>query len=140
MKDPSEDILEKVKEKIRSKENIFDLLDSILNDVIQYCNATTGNISLREPIENVLIIISAVGLDKEKKLAARLPVGLGITGIAAKTKKTIYIPDVTKDRRYVKLIDNIYSELSIPLISQNEILGVLNIELVKKFCFNSIHI
>jgi diguanylate cyclase (GGDEF)-like protein len=56
----------------------------------------------------------------------RLPVGVGLTGTAAKEKRPIYAPDVTKDERYVPSSKNTRSELAIPLMARDEIVGVLD--------------
>ena len=64
----------------------------------------------------------------KKKIAAKFPFAVGITGAAAASLKTIYAPDVSKEKRYVKLIDSVASELAVPMISDNEAIGILNLE------------
>lgn len=56
----------------------------------------------------------------------RLPIGTGIIGIAAKKKRPICVPDVTKDARYINSIAKTKSELAIPLIVNGEVAGVLD--------------
>jgi sigma-B regulation protein RsbU (phosphoserine phosphatase) len=57
-----------------------------------------------------------------------VPVGNGITGWAASHKRPLRIKDVTTDPRYIQVSSNTRSELAIPLIYRNELLGVLNVE------------
>src|SRR5579885_3391721 len=46
----------------------------------------------------------------------RLPVGAGLTGAAAHSKRPIYAPDVTKDARYISSALSTRSELAVPLM------------------------
>jgi transcriptional regulator with GAF, ATPase, and Fis domain len=108
--------------------NIFDSLDPILEEILKLFNASTGSISLADHNEKTLIIYSARGIDKEKKIAAKLPFTIGITGAAVTSQKTIYVKDVNQDKRYVKLIDTVISELAIPILFEKQVIGVLNIE------------
>lgn len=56
----------------------------------------------------------------------RLPIGQGITGIAAQKKRPIYVSDVSKDARYVDFVKSTRSELAIPLMVRDEVVGVLD--------------
>jgi len=58
--------------------------------------------------------------------AVRLPLGQGITGTAALKKRPIYVPDVSKDARYVPFVKSTKSELAIPLMVRDEVVGVLD--------------
>lgn len=52
----------------------------------------------------------------------------GIVGLAATEKKTILIDDVTKESRYVVDDEQRVSELAVPLIAGNEVIGVIDSE------------
>jgi len=56
----------------------------------------------------------------------RLPLDQGITGAAACQKRPIYAPDVSKDAKYVSTAHSTRSELAIPLMVQDEVVGVLD--------------
>ncbi len=56
----------------------------------------------------------------------RLPLGRGITGVAAQKKRPIYAPDVSQDLRYVSSAKSTRSELAIPLMVRDEVVGVLD--------------
>ncbi len=58
----------------------------------------------------------------------RVPVGEGLIGAAAKERRTIVVDDVSKDPRYINVLPTTRSELAVPLISQERVLGVLDIE------------
>ncbi len=62
--------------------------------------------------------------------------GPGLTVAAARLGKTIYCPDVRKDKRYVAGSPATRSELAIPLIAGGEVTGVLNVESPNLDAFN----
>jgi diguanylate cyclase (GGDEF)-like protein len=58
----------------------------------------------------------------------RLAYGRGITWHAAIAREMVYVPDVTKDPRYIPAIGNGASELAVPLIYADKVIGVLDVE------------
>jgi diguanylate cyclase (GGDEF)-like protein len=56
----------------------------------------------------------------------RLPIGTGITGAAAHQKRPIYAADVTKDARYILSAKNTRSEVAVPLMVRDHVVGVLD--------------
>jgi len=52
----------------------------------------------------------------------------GITVKAANTRKPVLVPDVTKDKDYVEGVPGIRSELAVPVVAEDKILGVLDVE------------
>jgi len=72
------------------------------------------------------------GLDPEQIGVARLPLGVGITGIAAQTHKPQTSLDVTADERFhwITGVDEpkFKSMCSVPLIWNDQVVGVLNVQ------------
>lgn len=68
--------------------------------------------------------------DKDKKEIAlrNIKMGKGITGHVLKTGKTIRLNDVNKDERYIAMQNDIQSEICVPIITENKVIGVLNVE------------
>ncbi len=66
----------------------------------------------------------------DKKLPADFAVaeGCGLVGAAIKSQKTVYSPDVLLEPDYVMGVDDVKSEVCIPLIAGDKILGVLDVE------------
>jgi phosphoserine phosphatase RsbU/P len=58
----------------------------------------------------------------------RIPMGQGITGTAAATAHPVRVGDTTTDPRYINAIDNVRSELAVPLMLQGKVLGVLDVQ------------
>ncbi|HEY1676239.1 MAG TPA: GAF domain-containing protein [Candidatus Sulfotelmatobacter sp.] len=59
---------------------------------------------------------------------ARIKVGEGVTGLAAQSRQPILINDVRTDPRYIEAVPNVCSELAIPLITKNRVIGVIDLE------------
>lgn len=58
----------------------------------------------------------------------RLKLGEGFLGYVAQTGKTIISPDVSKDERYFPARKNTRSEMVAPIISNEEVIGVFDLE------------
>lgn len=75
-----------------------------------------------------LSIRFAIGYGLEVLETTRIPVGQGITGIAAATRQPILVPDVRQDSRYINLIGQVRSELAVPLLFKNQVIAVVDIQ------------
>jgi sigma-B regulation protein RsbU (phosphoserine phosphatase) len=69
-----------------------------------------------------------IGYPPELAERARIKVGEGVTGLAAQTRKAILIDDVTEDSRYIAAVPSVRSELALPLITKNRVIGVIDLE------------
>ncbi len=67
----------------------------------------------------------------QKPLPLKLPIDGSKKGITVKSailRKPILVPDVERNKNYVRTIPGIRSELAVPIILKKEVLGVLNAE------------
>jgi phosphoserine phosphatase RsbU/P len=58
----------------------------------------------------------------------RLKVGEGVTGRAAQLRQAILVDDVTEDPTYIAAVPNVRSELAVPLVTKNRVIGVIDLE------------
>jgi L-methionine (R)-S-oxide reductase len=58
----------------------------------------------------------------------RIPMRAGICGLAARERRTIVLPDVRQDPRYIACSPTVRSELVVPLLDGERILGVLDLD------------
>ena len=79
------------------------------------------------------------GYPKEVAERARVKVGRGVTGRAAQLRQTILVDDVTKETDYIDAVPNVRSELAIPLIVKNRVIGVIDIEAQQPGYFTEEH-
>jgi sigma-B regulation protein RsbU (phosphoserine phosphatase) len=70
----------------------------------------------------------------------RIKVGQGLTGTAALTKEPILVGDVRKDPRYLALIPETRSELVVPLLHKDRVVGVFDLESSVLDSFNEEHV
>ncbi len=69
-----------------------------------------------------------VGYPRELAERLRVKVGEGVTGIAAERREAILVDDVSKEQGYISAVPNVRSELAVPLIVKNQLIGVLDLE------------
>src|SRR5262245_22755843 len=70
---------------------------------------------------------------------ARVKVGHGITGRAAQVRQALLVNDVSLEDSYIAAIPNVHSELAVPLIVKNRVIGVIDIEAREKGHFTEEH-
>jgi sigma-B regulation protein RsbU (phosphoserine phosphatase) len=68
-----------------------------------------------------------------------IPWGKGIVGAAAAEKAAVLVPDVSKDPRYVMANPETKSELAVPLIYKDKVIGVLDLEHTRRGFFTEDH-
>src|ERR1700675_3059576 len=70
----------------------------------------------------------SIGYPRDLVDNLRVPIGQGITGTAAATGHSVRVSDTSKDDRYIPAIENVRSELAVPLMLQGKPVGVLDIQ------------
>lgn len=106
-------------------------LDEALSSAVKGLQVSLGGdrvlILLTDPERKHLIPKAWVGYADEVGEQV-IPIGAGVTGWAAAHRKTLRLDDIFEDTRYIQLSPNTRSEMAIPLIFRNDLLGVLNVE------------
>ncbi len=108
-------------------------IEDALNSAVQGLQVTLGGdqiaILLANKEQTHLEVKASVGYPSDTDIARlSVPFGVGLTGWVAANRQVARVGDVLKDSRYIKVNDRVRSELAIPLIYRNEVLGVLNVE------------
>lgn len=80
-----------------------------------------------------------VGYPQEFVERTRIKVGEGVTGIAAQRREAILVADVLKEPQYISAVPNARSELAVPLIVKNRVIGVLDLESPQPNAFTEEH-
>ena len=73
------------------------------------------------------------------RVKREIPLGLGLVGQAAQTREAILVPDVSKDPRYIEGNPETKSELVVPLIYKDKVIGVLDMEHTRRGFFTDDH-
>ncbi|TYT24069.1 transporter substrate-binding domain-containing protein [Dictyoglomus thermophilum] len=110
-------------------------LGSILKRVLNILDADAGSIMGYDEDDNVLRIVASFGLPQEVVENTVLRMGEGIAGWVAQHREPLILEDVYKDKRFVIIEPrfNIKSSICYPLIYNNKLVGVLNINSLKDF-------
>jgi sigma-B regulation protein RsbU (phosphoserine phosphatase) len=64
----------------------------------------------------------------EKVVLPKVPLGEGLVGYAALHREAVLVPDVSKDPRYIKVVEDVRSELAIPMLLKERVIGVFDLE------------
>jgi sigma-B regulation protein RsbU (phosphoserine phosphatase) len=64
----------------------------------------------------------------EKVALPKVPLGEGVVGYAALHREPVLVPDVSKDPRYIKVVDDVRSELAVPMLLKERCIGVFDLE------------
>jgi len=64
----------------------------------------------------------------EKVVIPKVPLGEGLVGYVALHKEPLLVPDVSKDPRYIKVVDDVRSELAVPMLLKDRCVGVFDLE------------
>ncbi len=108
-------------------------LDDLFKKALELLKERFGyaacSILLLDRAKDELNIKQVTGRNLEEAKKLRFRVGIdGIVGWVAKTGEFLYVPDVSKDSRYVPGGPSIKSEAAFPLKVRDQLFGVLNIE------------
>ena len=106
-------------------------LEEALESAVTGLQVTLGGdrvaILLMDAEKKVLDVKAAAGYSEDIQ-HLRVPLASGITGWAATHHRALRVDNVAEDPRYILASANTKSELAIPLLYRNEVLGVLNVE------------
>ena len=118
-----------------------ELMDTVIERTKAAARADVCSLYLTDRDGSGLTLAATNGLDQHAVGVARLEMGTGITGIAAESRTTITSPDVNSDERFawIRGVDQarFTSMCSVPLVWDEEVIGVLNVQTVEPQEFTS---
>ena len=76
----------------------------------------------------------------EKNTVDIIDFGKGITGAAAQSRQVIRVPDVRHDDRYIPTQKDVLSEVAVPLILRDRVIGVMDLESIRLSFFTDDHV
>src|SRR5262252_5115015 len=107
-------------------------LDELLNKIAELTNRIVPYeifaIFLVDDEKQELFLRFAIGHPPEVVKNLRIKLGDGVTGTAAMERTTVVVDDVRKYPNYIEAVKSARSELAVPLVSRNHVVGVLDIE------------
>src|SRR5271169_7109112 len=133
-------LLTEISRELTSILNVDQLLKRIAELVTRIIDYQMFSILLLDPSGTLLQHRFSLRFNESVKLKHEIPLGVGLVGYAAQHKQAVLVPDVSKDPRYIKANPETRSELCIPLIYKDNVIGVLDIEHTRRGYFTEDHL
>ena len=115
---------------ITSHLDLNQLLDSFLKRVLEKTGAKAGVLMLMDQERQDLEIKTEFGIEGVSNVGRRFSLNEGIVGRVARDKKMLNIDPTEEEWKkvHVAIFKDSRSELAVPLLEKNRVLGVLNLE------------
>ena len=133
-------LLTEISRELTSILNVDQLLQRIADLVTRIIDFQMFSILLVDPTGTVLQHRFSLRFNESVHLKHEIPIGQGLVGYAAQTGQAVLVPDVSKDPRYIKANPETRSELCVPLIYKEKVIGVLDIEHTRRGYFDDQHV
>jgi sigma-B regulation protein RsbU (phosphoserine phosphatase) len=133
-------LLTEISREVTSILNLDQLLKRVADLVARIIDYEMFSILLLDPTGQLLQHRFSLRFKENVHLKHEIPIGQGLVGYAAQTGQAVLVPDVSKDSRYIMANPETRSELCIPLIYKEKVIGVLDIEHTRRGFFNDDHV
>ena len=129
--------LQEISRKTSSTINLKKLLNVISASALKITQASSCALLLVDDDQEHLQIASQIGYEGLDDLENfRLRIGEGVAGWVAQHGVPLLVRYVSQELRYVEVMKEVESELAVPLISENKVLGVLNVDSRNRAAFS----
>jgi len=136
-------VLLQITQEMSSTLDLDTLFANMLNSLRNMIGCQTLILLTYDPGSELLEVSQTFGIDREALADVTFKLTEGISGESARTKKTIYAPDLKIEKRYLsykKTLTVFGSMISIPLITHDRLCGVLNLHKDKINSFDNAEI
>jgi sigma-B regulation protein RsbU (phosphoserine phosphatase) len=121
-------LLLEVSERINSTLDLDELMVRIAELVKRTIDYEVFAILLLNEKAQELRVRFSLGHPDDVVKSLRIKVGEGIVGRAAETRRTVRVSDVRREPSYIQSLPSVRSELAVPLITKNRLIGVVDLE------------
>ncbi|NNK71670.1 MAG: PAS domain S-box protein, partial [Flavobacteriaceae bacterium] len=125
------DVINNVAKAILGKVNYYEIAWEIVHEIADYLGSDDCVIYILDPESNNLEQVAAFGQkveDQDILNKISIPLGQGIVGRVAQTGIAEIVHDTTNDPRYILDDDQRLSEITVPIISKDKVIGVIDSE------------
>ncbi len=103
---------------------LMDGLAKLVGEIVEYEMYSV----LLPTDDGALKIAHSVGYPEELMRNLRVPIGIGITGKAAASLRTVLVDDVDSEPGYLRVVKSVRSELAVPLVARGRLVAVLDLQ------------
>ncbi len=121
------DSLYRISSLVSDTDDPRDALEFILREIVAILKPGSASIALLNPDSRRLEIEVSHGLP-EGAASRDLALGEGVTGWTALHGRSLIVPDVRKDPRYVPVRAEVRSEMAVPMEDRGVVIGVVNVD------------
>jgi putative methionine-R-sulfoxide reductase with GAF domain len=115
---------------------LFNKIGKLLFQLVEYSTFSVRLLdSTRQILSHRFPLSGSLSLDKKN-----LSLNQGLVGVAARTGKPVVVNNVKSDPRYIEIHSETRSECIVPLIVNNKLIGVLDIENSTPYYFQDHHV
>ncbi len=132
-------LLNEIARELTSILNVDELLKRIAELLSRLIDYQMFSILMVDPAGEKLQHRFSLRFQENIQLKHDVPLGDGLVGYAARHRQAVLVPDVSKDPRYILLNPETRSELAVPLIYKDKVIGVLDLEHTKRGFFTDDH-
>jgi sigma-B regulation protein RsbU (phosphoserine phosphatase) len=133
-------VLNDISRELTSILNLDQLLKRIGDLLLRVIDYQMFSILLLDENDSLLHHRFSLRFRENVQLKHNIPLDQGLVGYAAQYGKAVLVPDVTKDPRYIQMNPETRSELCVPLIYKEKVIGVLDLEHTRRNYFTEDHV
>jgi PAS domain S-box-containing protein len=126
------DLINNLTKSILGKTDINEIAREIVNNIAEYLDTKDCVIYLVDHNNGTLEQIASYGdksdYDKNNNGSIVLSIGQGIVGNVVQTRTSEIIKDTSKDDRYIIEDEQRFSEITVPIMSEGKVIGIIDSE------------
>ncbi|PKH51537.1 histidine kinase [Tenacibaculum sp. Bg11-29] len=136
------DMINDLAKSILGKDNVYEIAWEVTQKIAKYLDSKDCVIYLVNDKNNTLEQIASYNLQLNKEMVKNyvLPIDKGIVGSVVKSGKGEIVNDTSKDGRYIIEDERRFSEISVPIISEGKVIGVIDSEHINKNYYREEHL
>src|SRR5262249_6532159 len=133
-------VLNDISRELTSILNLDQLLKRIGDLLLRLIDYQMFSILLLDESNSLLQHRFSLRFRENVQIKQDIPVGRGLVGYAAQQGQAVLVPDVSKDPRYIAVNPETRSELCVPMIYKERVIGVLDLENTRRSYFTDDHV
>ncbi len=133
-------VMNEISRDLTSILNLDQLLQRVGEAVTRLIDYQMFSVLLLDASETKLEHRFSLRFNETVQIKHDIPIGKGLVGYATLHKQPVLVPNVNKDPRYINTNPETRSELCVPLIYKDRVIGVLDIEHTRRGYFNDDHL